>query len=219
MRRLVVLFSAATLSLVGGVIGTSAVASGSTDTTVPSDGATAVNPIVGTWLITDVGDPEDVPFTGAFLSDGIYVEVDTGDVSIGVWEATGPDTVAMSYTATDEEGSITVRASITVDGDNFSADYTVEFVGEGAPSGEYGPGQVTGTRVVVEPMGTPVGSLEELFSSFEEEGTEGTAAAAPATEAAAPPATDGDRGHRGGGTTCHRGAAPPATEMAPPTTS
>jgi hypothetical protein len=41
------------------VIGTSAVASGSTDTTVPSDAATAVHPIVGTWLLTDVGDPED----------------------------------------------------------------------------------------------------------------------------------------------------------------
>jgi hypothetical protein len=210
MRRLV-LFSVATLSLVGGVIGTSAVASGSTDTTVPSDAATTESPIVGTWLLTDVGDPEDVPFTGAFLSDGIYVEVDTGDASIGVWEATGPDTVAMSYTGTDEEGSFTVRASITVDGDSFSADYTVEVVGEGAPAGEYGPGQVTGTRVVVEPMGTPVGSLEELFGGFEEEGTAGTEAAPPATaategtEAAAPPATEA--------------AAPPATEMAPPTTS
>ena len=39
------------------------------------------------------------------------------------------DTVAMSYTGTGEEGgSIAVRASITVDGDNLSADYTLEFV-------------------------------------------------------------------------------------------
>jgi hypothetical protein len=63
---------------------------------------------------------------------------------------------------------------------------------EGAPTGEYGPGQVTGTRVAVEPMGTPVGSLDELFAGFEEgtepaEGTEppeGTAVAE-----AAPPTT------------------------------
>ena len=104
----------------------------------------------------------------------------------------------MSYTGTDEEGgSITVRASVTVDGDNLSADYTLEFVGEGAPSGEYGRGQVTGTRVVVEPTGTPVGSLEELVSGFEDDGTDGTegtetedgtegTAAAPATETASP---------------------------------
>ena len=70
----------------------------------------------------------DRAFTGAFIANGIYVEVDNGDVSIGVWEATGPDTVAMSYTSTDDRGNVTVRASITVDGDNVSADYTLEFV-------------------------------------------------------------------------------------------
>jgi hypothetical protein len=85
-----------------------------------------------------------------------------------------------------------------------SADYTLEGHFEGAPSGEYGPGQVTGTRVVLEPMGTPVGSLEELLGSFEEEGTE-------STEAAAPPATVATEGTEA--------AAPPATEMAPPTAS
>ncbi len=222
MRRLVILFSAATLSLVGGVIGTSAVASGGTDTTVPSEAATTVNPIVGTWLLTSVDFPDDLPFTGAFLSDGIYIEVDTGNVSIGVWEATGPDTVAMSYTATDEEGSYTVRTTITVDGDNFSADYTLEFVGEGAPSGEYGPGQVTGTRVVVEPMGTPVGSLDELFASFEV-GTEVPAptdtAATEGTEAPAPPATEATEGTEAPAAPATEAPAPPATEIATPTSS
>ena len=198
MRRLVVLLSAATLSLVGGVIATSAVASGSTDTTVPSDAATEVHPIVGTWMHTEVGDPDDEGFTGAFLSDGVYIEVDTGNVSIGVWEATGPDTVAMTFNATNEDGSYTVRASITVDGDNLSADYTIEIHGEDAPSGQYGPGQVTGTRVVAEPTGTPVGSLDELFGSFAEgtEVVEGTAVAegtdvAETTEAAVASSLEG----------------------------
>jgi hypothetical protein len=206
MRRLV-LVSVATLSLVGGVIGTSAVASASTDTTVPSDAATAVNPIVGTWTVTVVSDPEAPPITAAFLSEGVYIEVNTGDVSIGTWEATGPDTATMSYTSTDENGSVTVRASITVDGDNISADFTLEFVGEGAPSGEYGPGHATGVRAVAEPMGTPVGSYQELFSILNE-GTEGTGIAestemaTPATEMATP-ATE---------------MAAPATEMAAPTT-
>jgi hypothetical protein len=72
-----------------------------------------------------------------------------------------------------------------------TADYTLEGSGiEGVPPGEYGPGQVTGTRVVVEPMGTPVGSLEDLFGGFEE-GTEVTSGTAMSegTEVAAPPTT------------------------------
>jgi hypothetical protein len=170
MRRLV-LVSVATLSLVGGISGTSAMASASTAPPMPSDGATAVDPIVGTWTLIDVSDPESPPFTGAFLPEGVYLEVDTGDVAIGVWEATGPDTVAMSYTSWDDEGSFTVRASITVDGDNLSADYTLQFVGDVAASGEYGPGQVTGFRADVSQMGTPIGSLDELLSSFAQ-GTE-----------------------------------------------
>jgi hypothetical protein len=189
MRRYVVLFSAAALSLVGGVIGTSVVASGSTDTTVPSSDATEAHPVIGTWTLNDVGDP--APFTGAFWSDGIYLDVNGSDVGLGVWEATGPTTAAMMFTETDDDGNtFTVRASVTVDGDNLSADYTVEVVGEGAPAGEYGPGQVTGTRVAAEPMGTPVGSLDELFGGFEEgtEVVEGTATAE-ATEVAAPPTT------------------------------
>ena len=59
----------------------------------------------------------------------------------GDWAGHGGDDVHL----VDEEGEgITVRASFTVDGDNLSADYTIQFVGEGAPEGEFGPGQVTG---------------------------------------------------------------------------
>ena len=129
--------------------------------------------------------------TGAFWSDGIYLDVNGSDVGLGVWEATGPTTAAMMFTETDDDGNtFTVRASVTVDGDSLSADYTLEVVGEGAPAGEYGPGQVTGTRVAAEPMGTPVGSLDELFGGFEEgtEAVEGTAMTE-ATEVAAPPTT------------------------------
>jgi hypothetical protein len=198
MRRLVVLFSVATLSLVGGVIGTSAVASASTDTTVPFDSATEAHPMVGTWALSDTTDPENPStFVAAFSSDGTFVQVEEGETGVGVWEPTGPTSAALTFSDTDppEEGggTFTIRATIEVapDGQSLTADYTVEVSGvEGVPTGEFGPGQVTGTRVVVEPMGTPVGSLDELFGSFEEEGTEGTEA-----------------------------AAPPATEMAPPTTS
>src|SRR5262245_56102657 len=98
MRRFVVSFSAATVSLVGGVIGTSAVASGSTDTTVPSDAATAVHPIVGTWDLSDTSDPTGSTFTGAFSAEGIFVTVDQGDAGLGVWEATGPASAALTIT-------------------------------------------------------------------------------------------------------------------------
>ncbi len=211
MKRLLAGVGTALLVTIG-----AGVASATTppDTTPPSAEAPATaHPIVGTWLFTFVGEDE-VPFTGAFLSDGVFIEYSDGSTSIGVWEATGPDTAAMTYHAADEEdeGTVTVRASFTVDGDNLSADYTIQFAGEGAPEGEFGPGQVEATRVAVEPMGEPVGSLDELFSSFEEEGTEGTEVATDVTEvategteAAAPPATEA--------------TAPPATEMAPPTTS
>jgi hypothetical protein len=198
MRRFVTLFSAATLSLVGGVIATSAVASGTTATTEPSSTAgTEAHPIVGTWNTeTSSGDPGEVVFS----ADGTLVSLDSEDVSLGVWEATGPSAVALMFSGlipAEETGSagasFTIRATLEVapDGQSFSGDYTAELSGmEGMPTGEYGPDSVTGTRVVVEPMGTPVGPIEELFGSFEQ-GTdvvEGTAVAE-ATEVAAPPTT------------------------------
>ena len=63
-----------------------------------------------------------------------------------------------------------VRAAgeVSEDGQSFTAEFTIGFIGEGAPSGEYGPGHVTGTRINVEPMGTPAGSLDDLFAQFEE---------------------------------------------------
>ena len=64
----------------------------------------------------------------------------------------------------------TIRAAgeVSEDGQSFTAEFTIGFTGEGAPAGEYGPGHVTATRINVEPMGTPAGSLEDLFAQFEE---------------------------------------------------
>ena len=177
MRRLVVSFSVATLSLVGGVIGTSAVASGSTDTTVPSDAATEVHPIVGAWLLRDDDLGPDAPLhPGAFSSDGIYWQIDAeGVVGIGAWEPTGPNSAALTFfdRFPDEAGDFvtdTVRALIEVapDGQSWTAEYTVEFSGGDFPEGEYGPGSASATRIAVEPMGTPAGTFEDLFALFEE---------------------------------------------------
>jgi hypothetical protein len=154
-------------------------------------------------MVTDPSDPEGEPNPVAFTADGIVVNVETdGVVGLGVWEPIGPTDVTLTIVepvtgeGPDNTGTVTIRATgeVAADGQAFTADYTIEVSGVvGLPMGEYGPGTVTGTRVVVEPMGTPVGSFEELFGGFEEdtEGTEVTegSAMAEATEVAAPPTT------------------------------
>ncbi len=128
----------------------------------------------------DADDRESPPFLGSFSADGIYHQGDfDGLDGLGAWEATGPTSAALTFVqhTPNEEGefggSATIRATIEVDpdGQSLTAEFSIELVGEGAPAGEYGPGSVTGTRIVVEPMGTPAGSLDDLFGQFEE-GTE-----------------------------------------------
>jgi hypothetical protein len=176
------------------VVETSAVES------TPAAAATQGHPLVGAWLLTDESDPDSPStFLASFSSDGIYQQADPdGTVGIGTWEATGPNTAAMTFIQQFQMGeeavaTATVRATIEVapDGQTLTAEFTLEFAGvEGAPAGQYGPGTVTGTRISVEPMGTPVGPLEDLFAGFAEgtEMAEGTAVAE-GTVVAAPPTT------------------------------
>jgi hypothetical protein len=65
-------------------------------------------------------------------------------------------------------GYATVRSSIEVgqDGQSFAGIYTFEPLAGmaeamGLPVGQLGPGEVTGQRIAVEPMGEPVGPLPE----------------------------------------------------------
>ena len=177
MRRFsvlaVVLVAVAGLAAVGRGPGTAA------QDGTPTAG-TAAHPLVGAWLLnTDVDDPGSRPSTlASFSADGVYAQVDAdGSAGIGSWAATGPTTADMTFHGLfpDEEGGgmITVRAAIEVaaDGQSLTATYTLEFAGaDGAATGQYGPGHVTGTRIAAEPMGTPVGSLSDLFGQFGEEG-------------------------------------------------
>jgi hypothetical protein len=177
MRRLTILVTVCSLILVG-LVGRAAF-TGSSAAQDSTPMAMTGHPVVGTWLLLDDDDPESEPSLVVFTSDGVYQQTDyDGTTGFGVWEATGPTSAAMTFLIQfpDDEGnfggSATIRASIEVDpdGQRFTAAYTLENTGEGFPAGEYGPGAVTATRMQVEPMGTPVGTFEDLFSQFEDEG-------------------------------------------------
>jgi hypothetical protein len=149
-----------------------------TPTIGAQDAEMAGHPLVGTWLLdTDADDPTNPPSLASIGADGIYTEVDAdGSVGMGSWQSTGPNTAELTFHGLGAEegeffGMITVRAEIEVaaDGQSLTATYTLELTGpDGTGTGQYGPGNVTGTKVVVEPMGTPLGPFEALF---EEEGT------------------------------------------------
>ena len=173
MRRVSVLVSLFAVALVAWV------ALGRGGATVAQDAtpaAAAGHPVVGTWLAdTDADNPDNPPSLLTFHADGAYLEVDAdGAVGVGSWAATSERVAALTfhYLFADEAGAGagtgTVRATVEVaaDGQTFTASYTLEFAGpDGASAGEFGPGTATGERIAVEPMGTPTGTLADLFAA------------------------------------------------------
>jgi hypothetical protein len=132
--------------------------------------AMAGRPIVGTWLGTDVEDTTSPPFQVSFLADGVCIQMDpsAGD-HVGVWRPTGPQTIELTIQQASENGIATIRGEgeVAPDGQSFTVTYTIEFSPAGGTStGQYGPGHIKGTRLAVEPMGTPVGPLSALKAQF-----------------------------------------------------
>ena len=117
--------------------------------------------------------PTNAPALLVFHADGSYPEVDAnGDTGIGSWEATGAGTAGPTfrYVFADAAGALagpaTVRATVeaTVDGQSFTAASALQLAGpDGTGTGQFGPGRATGTRIAVEPMGTPIAPLTDLF--------------------------------------------------------
>jgi hypothetical protein len=145
----------------------------------PVAGASLVgHPLVGAWILdTDTENDENPPTLAHFSSDGVYVDHGVfGEDGVGTWEATGPTTASLTFFSYFAEegtfaGGTIVRAEIEVaaDGQTLTATYTLEFADPtGASEGQYGPGMARGQRITVEPMGEPVGGLDELFEQFEE---------------------------------------------------
>jgi hypothetical protein len=179
MRRFVIVLSAV-LMLAGGL----AIA---LPRVQAQDASTQDHPLVGVWSIDAEMDGADAPTDiVTFHADGTATDVESdGSVQVGGWEATGPNTAALTFWSIESDendevfGMVTIRVSLEVgaDGNSLTGEYTIDFqMTGGTTSGEAGPASVTGTRLAVEAPGTPVMSMEELFGSFE-----GTPVATPAS--------------------------------------
>ncbi|MGD9715151.1 MAG: hypothetical protein AB7V46_24310 [Thermomicrobiales bacterium] len=147
------------------------------------------HPILGAWSFdSDVNDPENPRSVLVFFPNGVVSEVENESPTLGIWEPTAANTVAVTfrYEFADEEmggevGTFIIRATLEVseDGQTLSATYTLEVRYPGMPEGEFGPGTGEGTRLTIEPMGEPVGTLEDLFGMFEETDDEAMPEATP----------------------------------------
>ena len=202
MRRFIIGCSAAAVLLVGGLAVSTAVQATTPPTEAPPEAPTEGHPFVGAWIYTVDGFPDAFTVLADVDADGTWLDTGAeGPSSIGSWEATGPDSFSLTFHSLSltEDGSVvlfTIRAigEVSEDGQSWTAEYTAELGGEGAPLGEYGPGTATATRINVEPMGTPVGPVEALFPDIfpPEEGTApaGTAPVATASAGTEPAGTE-----------------------------
>jgi hypothetical protein len=194
LRRSIIGCAAAALLLTGGAL----VSSTAVQATIPPTEAPAEGHlIVGAWLLTVDEFPDDPPHLVAVHADGTYHQADAeGSTGIGSWEATGPSSFNVTFIAQfpTDDGSVWIQTfrlagEVSEDGQSFTAEFTVEYTGEGAPAGEYGPGHVTGTRINVEPIGTPAGSLEDLFAQLQGTAPVGTTPAGTTPAGTAPVGT------------------------------
>ena len=138
--------------------------------------ATAEHPAVGAWMVdTSPQDTTDPPELVTIAPGGTVTDAGAGGTGYGSWSANGErgaDATFLSPLHDPECGCLlgyaTIRTSIEVaeDGRSFTGTFTLEFpaaMGDamGTPLGQLGPGEVTGQRIAVEPMGEPVGPLPD----------------------------------------------------------
>jgi hypothetical protein len=170
------------------------------------------HPLVGAWIVDPSAGEGEVPVEVLALHpDGILVLANPDTGAVGLWEATGERTGDLEFmvpVSDPEAGSLsglyTIRAGLEVseDGQTFSGTYTFEPAAQmaemmGMSPGEYGPAEVTGERMTLEPMGEPVGPMPD----FSEPAPSGEPPEEPRGNETAPPADE---------------TAPPADETTPP---
>ena len=132
---------------------------------VTAQDETSDHPLVGSWTTVESSTPDLPPDLVAFHPDGTAIYVSPEGIALGSWSPTGGScaNLTLVFPQTDPDagplGVGTARVSIEVseDGGTFAGTYTVEFpTGADETTGQIGPGEQTGTRIAVEPMGEPV---------------------------------------------------------------
>jgi hypothetical protein len=133
------------------------------------DDAIATHPIVGAWFVqNEPVDSAEVTYA-IFHANGTYTDIHSiAGTGIGVWTATGDDTVALTFKAINTSftageyraGTVTVHGSYTVDADGqrYAGTYRVAVVDTaGITIGSF-ESTTSATRLVVEidpASGTP----------------------------------------------------------------
>ena len=179
MRRLMILVSVLTVTLLGlAVAGGAAVGSAAQDATPI---ALAEHPLVGTWVVdTEVGNEADAPSVTVIGADGTVVDTGVDGASTGTWEATGPRTATVLLLGFFEEegfgGSYYVRIEVEVDeaGETFEGPYTFTVVTADGTVLETGELMSQGTRLHVPPaeaVGTPLPEVPTWTPATPEAGT------------------------------------------------
>jgi hypothetical protein len=145
------------------------------------------HPLVGTWVVDlDTTTTEDPPGLLTINADGTLRLTSCCDApSAGAWRPTtrrtADATVLLPFF--DEEGFIgfsTARADVvlSIDGLTFTATYTQEIPDrQGGTTGQLGPATATGSRLIVEAIGEPVGPLSVPTMSPAPEGAIGSSPA------------------------------------------
>ena len=137
---------------------------------------TSEHPAVGAWIVDSTPEDTTDPLELVTIAPGgIVTDAFEEGTGYGSWAATGDRTADATIVVPFNDpgcgcvlGSATIRTSVEVaeDGQSFAGTYTFEPPAEmaeamGIPAGQLGPGDVTGQRIAVEPMGEPVGPIPE----------------------------------------------------------
>jgi hypothetical protein len=147
------------------------------------------HPIVGSWTI-DVGDGDPSLEFAVFTPGGIMFDASVDELAVGSWSPSGDRSIDFTFLARAPQpmtGAFTVRGSVEVAEDDlsFAGTYSFESSADlaettGMPAGELGPGEVTGQRISVEPMGEPVGPMPDFAAPPPDAGASPSIEASPA---------------------------------------
>jgi hypothetical protein len=151
MRSIIVL-------LVIGVLGifASSPLAGHAQNATPDD--QSHHPLIGAWIVdSETSDAANPPSFDIFMADGTLVNVGSDGTSIGVWEATGPNTAIFTFNGLmgnmGSEGMFVIRGEVEIatDGQSFTGTHAFSILTpDGTVVASYPGNGALGTRMVAE---------------------------------------------------------------------